>query len=758
MTANEILNRFKNVKKQGDGYLVCCPAHDDNMQSLSINDGDKKILLKCHRGCETSDILAKIGLNYSDLFHETEKPKSTSRIVATYDYVDLQGDLIHQTVRKEPKQFLQRRPDGNGGWMWSLKGIETILYNLRNLTKAIDEKETIYIVEGEKDVENMASIGLIATTNSGGGAKWKKSYNEYFKNANVIILPDNDETGIKHSETITQELQGIAGSIKTVLLPDLPAKGDVSDFIAIHGKESKNLILDIVNRTPITTAIPINKVEFTKDQKRDYAINKRVNADADVLERLMEINPCGKYQLCDKGFGELFADIFVDECRYNVTCKEWFVYNGKTWVIDTGSMVVSGKAKKMYDALLKYATTIHDDDQKKIYLETVMKYGALNKRQTMITDARDKFFISNADLDSRGELFNCQNGTYNLDTFTFHPHNSHDLLSKISNIIYDPTADGVEWKKFIDAIMQNDNEKIRYLQKILSYGITTETMLETAFILYGATTRNGKSTLVETFAYMLGNSAGYALNMLPQTLAQKQNNDSRQANGDIARLKGCRFLNASEPPKRMMFDVALLKTLLGRDSITARHLHEREFEFIPCFKLFINTNFLPLITDDTLFTSGRINVITFDKHFSETEQDKGLKDRLKKPENLSGIFNWLIEGLKMFRLEGATPPDAVRNSTQEYRSNSDKVGNFISECLEKTGKNSKASEVYVKYASWCELNGFGTENKSNFFDELKSKNLLRKTGSVKGTTYQNIVANYEIIEGENTGDKWHPWD
>ena len=112
--------------------------------------------------------------------------------------------------------------------------------------------------------------------------------------------------------------------------------------------------------------------------------------------------------------------------------------------------------------------------------------------------------------------------------------------------------------------------------------------------------------------------------MKPESLAVRQNLDSRQASGDIARLAGCRFCNSSEPPKRMLFDTALLKSLLGRDSITARHLYQRETTFIPKFKLVVNTNFLPTITDDTVFSSGRINVISFDRHFEPQEQDKDL--------------------------------------------------------------------------------------------------------------------------------------
>lgn len=468
-----------------------------------------------------------------------------------------------------------------------------------------------------------------------------------------------------------------------------------------------------------------------------------------IINRLKELGADINFSLNDKGFGELFAEVYKNTCRYNATAKEWFFYNGKVWTRDEGSMRTLNKAKELADSLLIYATTIQDENVKKNFLDYASKLGQLRFRETMVKDSRDIYFVTQSDFDKNLELFNCQNGTLNLKTFEFAPHNPDDLLSKISNVVYEPSAKSEEWEKFIDEVMQGDTEKIEYLQKILGYALTADTNLETCFILYGATTRNGKSTLIETLLYMLGNTAGYGMSMRPETLAQKQNKDSRQASGDIARLDGCRFLNASEPPKRMIFDVGLLKNLLGRDSITARHLHEREFEFIPRFKLFINTNFLPLITDDTLFTSGRINVITFDRHFEPHEQDKNLKSKLIKPDNLSGIFNWCIEGLKMYYTDGATPPQAVTNATAEYRTNSDKIGNFITECLEpRIGTNIKALDVYIKYKEWCSNNGFGVENKGNFFDELRGKNIFATSGTINGKTVRNVVRDYILIRDE----------
>lgn len=487
---------------------------------------------------------------------------------------------------------------------------------------------------------------------------------------------------------------------------------------------------------------------ITRPSKREYAIKAKIKANEGIVSKLIELDAYRKYSLDDKGFGALFAEVFKDTCRYNATAKEWYFYNGKVWTRDEGSMRTLNKAKELADGLLIYATTIEDEKQKQNYIGYVSKLGQLRFRETMVKDSRDIHFVTQSDFDKNLDLFNCQNGTLNLKTFDFTPHNSDDLLSKISNVIYEPSAKSEEWEKFINEVMQGDTDKTEYLQKILGYSLTADTNLETCFILYGATTRNGKSTLIETMLYMLGNTAGYGMSMRPETLAQKQNKDSRQASGDIARLDGCRFLNASEPPKRMIFDVGLIKNLLGRDSITARHLHEREFEFIPRFKLFINTNFLPLITDDTLFTSGRINVITFDRHFEPHEQDKNLKNKLIKAENLSGILNWCIGGLKLYYKDGAKPPQAVTTATDEYRTNSDKIGNFISECMERTGKNAKALDVYTRYKEWCLDNGFGVENKGNFFDELRGKGILAQSGTVKGVTVRNVVIGYELIEEE----------
>ncbi|PIZ18396.1 MAG: hypothetical protein COY50_15550, partial [Deltaproteobacteria bacterium CG_4_10_14_0_8_um_filter_43_12] len=162
----------------------------------------------------------------------------------TYNYVNESGNLLFQTVRYEPKDFRQRRPDGKGGWIWNLEGVHLVPYNLPEISKS----KSILIVEGEKDVETLQGLGTIASTNAMGAGKWKPEYNQHFKDKNVAIIPDNDKVGRDHALQVAKNLKGIAESVKVIELPDLLEKEDVSDWIA-RGYTKKELI-EIIKQAP----------------------------------------------------------------------------------------------------------------------------------------------------------------------------------------------------------------------------------------------------------------------------------------------------------------------------------------------------------------------------------------------------------------------------------------------------------------------------------------------------------------------------
>jgi putative DNA primase/helicase len=148
------------------------------------------------------------------------------KIVGTYDYTDEAGRLLFQCVRYAPKDFRQRQPDGKGGWTWNLKGVRLVLYRLPEVVKASEA----WIVEGEKDCDTLAALGLCATCNPLGAEKWRDEYNEALRGKSVVIVPDNDAPGRRHVEKVTQALQDVAASVKIVKLPDTVK--DASDYVA----------------------------------------------------------------------------------------------------------------------------------------------------------------------------------------------------------------------------------------------------------------------------------------------------------------------------------------------------------------------------------------------------------------------------------------------------------------------------------------------------------------------------------------------
>ncbi len=234
-TAREILGQLKGVKRQGKEWQSLCPAHEDRKPSLSITEGDGgKALTHCHAGCTPEEVWSALRL---------ETNGSGRREIAAYDYRDETGKVLYQSVRFEPKDFRQRRPDGQGGWDWKLNGTRRVLYRLPELLAA-NHSRTFLVVEGEKDCDRLAEIGLVATTNAGGAGKWRNEYSEVLRGRKVVILPDNDEPGRKHAAQVAASLLGVASSVKVVDLPGLPEKGDVSDWLALGNgiKELRELV------------------------------------------------------------------------------------------------------------------------------------------------------------------------------------------------------------------------------------------------------------------------------------------------------------------------------------------------------------------------------------------------------------------------------------------------------------------------------------------------------------------------------------
>jgi hypothetical protein len=269
-----ILQRVSNVHISGKGWTARCPGHDDQTNSLSIGEGkDGRALLKCHAGCATEAVMNSLGLKIQDLFPDVTAKASKPIIAATYDYKDDRGHLLYQVVRYVPKTFRQRRPDGTGEWIWNLKGVARVLYRLPELTAA-GHDQPVFVVEGEKDADGLAKVGLQATTNPGGAGKWRPEFNEHLRGRHIVILPDNDEPGRAHAQTVAASLHGVAASINILPLPDLPPKGDISDWLDAGG--TAETLLALVANQP-AWAPPENH------QEKSAAVTDEKSSQADTL-------------------------------------------------------------------------------------------------------------------------------------------------------------------------------------------------------------------------------------------------------------------------------------------------------------------------------------------------------------------------------------------------------------------------------------------------------------------------------------------
>jgi hypothetical protein len=295
------------VQDHGHDWRGCCPLHGGkNPESLSVRP-DTGVWF-CQSGCQTGGDIYQFEARLSNLDTRADFPKikaavdellgtirddapapapapkkkrPPARIVATYDYRDEQGNLLYQAVRKDPKGFTQRRPNPNGepGWTWGItentyvktKGtdwitwratphepeppagsrqlprVRPVLYHLAELLAA-DPSETIFQVEGEKDVENLLALGLLATTNVMGAGKWHDEYTATLTGRHVVILQDNDTAGADHARAVANHLQGKAASVKVLLLPGLPEKGDPTDWLAAGG--TKDQMLELATHAP----------------------------------------------------------------------------------------------------------------------------------------------------------------------------------------------------------------------------------------------------------------------------------------------------------------------------------------------------------------------------------------------------------------------------------------------------------------------------------------------------------------------------
>lgn len=308
------------LKKVGPHLVGLCPFHDDTTPSFKVTvggDGEHVGTWYCHGAC-------KEGGSVVDFYLRAQgAPKLTRALVlelgellglavgedgagggepeATYDYHDAEGKVVFQVCRFPGKDFRQRRPDGEGGWIWNVQGVKRVLYRLPLLLGKPDA--LVLVCEGEKDADRVNDPGadpwgaedVVGTTCSGGAGKWRPEHTAPLAGRDVAIPPDNDEAGRKHGEGVAAAIAGTARFVKVVSLPDLPEGGDVSDYLAAG--HSLADLLSVVAETPAWKPSEQPSAEREAGEKP-----KRSQAD-----RLVELVEASTVELFHDQFAEPYA-------------------------------------------------------------------------------------------------------------------------------------------------------------------------------------------------------------------------------------------------------------------------------------------------------------------------------------------------------------------------------------------------------------------------------------------------------------------
>ncbi|MEN6637476.1 MAG: phage/plasmid primase, P4 family, partial [Clostridiaceae bacterium] len=553
--------------------------------------------------------------------------------------------------------------------------------------ESLDQNEPVFVVESALCALSIMQEGGCAV--SPNGTAINKFIGALKKRAllpPLIVCMDRDEAGLIATEKICDQLKALRIVHLSATVPE--GYKDPNELLVGDPLLFRSWLQDIVEQA-----------------KELPPIEPQTHSDEDEIEllpilRAMQPERSKRYRRSDIGNGRLFADFFKDTVRYVSERKLWFVYDGKRWLADHSNQKTMALCKKLADILLVYAAQISDDDLKKKSVENYWRWQNRRTRETILKDAQDVYTTLMTEFDADPFLFNCQNGTLHLRTMEFLPHDANDKLTKISQVVYDPSARCERFDAFVDQIMSADRQRADFLQRSLGYALSGDTRFECLFILFGATTRNGKGPRMESVLNVMGD---YGSTVRPETISMKQSANSQNPTEDIARLAGIRFANISEPSKGLLLNAAQVKSMTGNDTLNARFLHENSFDFQPQFKIFMNTNYLPVITDITLFSSGRIMIIPFERHFEENEQDKTLKPLFRKPENQSAILNWLLEGHRKLESEGLKMPQSVASATERYQHDSDKIALFLEEEMESNANaEERTSMVYERYQKWCD--------------------------------------------------------
>lgn len=705
MTLQELARHFEVSRRINDNSYQCkCPVHIDDKASLTVSQENGKLLLYCHAGCDTKDILEAVGLSFQEL--EGKKAPTWMdrleygqgrKIEAVYDYRDESGKYLYSKVRFEGKRirYITVNKNQDTYQYCKVKGQAT-LYNLPELISSIKNGYPVYIVEGEKDADTLKELGYTATT-AGGVKDWKKEYAAYFIGAKVVILPDNDKPGLELKDRISRDLKHFAHSICWTITSE-EEKGDVTDYIKKEGHTKEDLQALVKESENIGAPWLYISGEGPKAKTK-------VNGDilADSISR-------GMPYLIVRRPDEEKDDFFLYEHGVYNKCNR-------------------NKVKSM---IRRYIPVGLASD------------NLLNNTYNLLM-SNDRNICTFRDMDTNERYINVKNGLYDLKTQQLGPHTPKLKGTLQLNCEYHPeNTSRPVFEQYMNDLCTDqegriDQEKKAVLQEygglILSNVKVYRTKL--CLILWSLLGNSGKTQFLNLIGELLGDDK------IANIPIQHMNEQSKFALGGIV---GKRLISIGDQTGSDIKDSSVFKQLTGGDAVKIEPKNKQPYYYQYPGGIIIACNNLPGFTDDKGgHVFERLLLIPCVNTIEQERRDSSLLDKMLRERD--AIFNWFLEGLhRLIRNNFKVSECTAHNlAVEEYREQMDTVYRFLSENYIITGnwddKVSK-SEFDSKYLIWCRQNGFNAVSKQNIKNRMEANGCPAAKATLNGKcglmVYRNL--------------------
>jgi len=435
----------------------------------------------------------------------------------------------------------------------------------------------------------------------------------------------------------------------------------------------------------------------------------------------------------DAGNAEAFALLHGHRFRFDHSKERWLVWNERYWEADVDNeaeraaldtarwrrwAVRLALASHSRAAFLRFKWAFDSESVQRVKatLESAKSIGSLA--------------TTTGEYDGDPFLLTVGDGTLELRVGKLCPARPEDLITRATDIPYNPDASCPRWLDFLAEVFAGDMELISFIWRAVGYTLTGDTREQCLFILYG-TGANGKTTFLQTVRKILGTHAlttPFSTFMIQRYPGAPRN--------DLAALHGARMAIASEAGQQASFDEPVIKHVTGGDRIACRFLYGEFFEYEPRFKVWLATNYKPTIqgTDEAIWR--RIRLVPFNQQFKGDKRDLRLGEKLEG--ELPGILAWAVRGCLAWQQEGLGRPRTVVEATREYRAESDQVGRFLRErCITGPDYSTPGRNLYAAYIRWCQEQGEKPETNVAFAGHIARQGLGKKR-TRRGYIYEGL--------------------